>query len=58
MECDKYSRLVELVDPAGYTQFSTEEDLGYTIYFRQVCKRYNIDFAIRMAERGYHTKRA
>ena len=47
---------------------STNEDLAYIAYFRQACKRYNIDFAsadqderdfvIRMAEKNFAQKRA
>ena len=68
MAQDKFSRLDELAAPADYVAPSTEEDLGYLSYFRQVCKRYNIvfseadqderDFVIRMAEKGYYPKRA
>lgn len=68
MTQDKFSHLDELAAPAGYVAPSTEEDLGYLAYFRQVCKRYNIlfseadqderDFVIRMAEKGYYPKRA
>ena len=65
---DKFSRLDELAAPTSYVAPSTEEELGYLAYFRQVCKRYNIvfadadsderDFVIRMAEKGYYPKRA
>ena len=68
MAQDKFSRLDDLAAPADYVAPSTEEDLGYLAYFRQVCKRYNIvfseadsderDFVIRMAEKGYYPKRA
>ena len=68
MAQDKFSRLDELTAPTNYVAPSTSEDLGYLVYFRQVCKRYNIvfseadpderDFVIRMAEKGYYPKRA
>lgn len=68
MAQDKFSRLDELAAPTGYVAPSTEEELVYLTYFRQVCKRYNIVFAdadpdernfvIRMAEKGYYPKRA
>lgn len=68
MQQGKFSRLDDLAAPAGYVAPSTEEDIGFLTYFRQVCKRYNItfstadpderDFVIRMAEKGYYPKRA
>lgn len=68
MQKDKFSRLDEIAAPNSYAAPSTEEDIGYLTYFRQVCKRYNIsfstaypderEFVIRMAEKGYYPKRA
>lgn len=42
----KYLRLDDLAAPDGYAVPSTNKDLAYVTYFRQTCKRYNIDFAI------------
>lgn len=60
---EKYLKLDELAAPDGYFAPSTSEDLAYIAYFRQTCKRYNIDFAIanqderdfviRMAEKNF-----
>lgn len=43
---EKHLRLDVLAAPDGYAVPSTSEDLAYVTYFRQACKRYNIDFAI------------
>ena len=55
-------------DDFRYVTPPTEQDLAYTAYFREVCKRYNIDFAtadaderefvMRMADKGFLPKRA
>lgn len=60
---EKYLRLDDLAAPDGYATPSTIEDLAYIAYFRQTCRRYNIDFAvadqderdfvIRMAEKNF-----
>lgn len=60
---EKYLRLDDLATPDGYVAPSTNEDLAYIAYFRQACKRYNIDFTIadqderdfviRMAEKNF-----
>ena len=60
MSEEKYLRLDDLAAPDGYVAPSTSEDFAYIAYFRQTCKRYNIDFdsadqderdfVIRMAE--------
>lgn len=65
---EKYLRLDDLAAPNGYIAPSTSEDLAYITYFRQTCKRYNIDFVIadqdehdfviRMAEKNFARKRA
>ena len=65
---EKYLRLDDLAESDGYVTPSTNEDLAYIAYFRQACKRYNIDFAsadqhecdfvIRMAEKIFAQKRA
>ena len=65
---DKYLRLDDLASPDRYAAPSTSEELAYIAYFRQTCKRYNIDFAsadqderdfvIRMAERKFSQRRA
>ena len=64
----KYLRLDDLAAPDGYVAPSTSEDFAYIAYFRQTCKRYNIDFTsadqderdfvIRMAEKNFAQKRA
>ncbi len=41
----RYVGLDDLATPDGSVVLSTEEELVYTVYFRQICKRYNIDFA-------------
>ena len=65
---ERFAKLDELAAPSGYVAPPTKDDLEYTIYFRQVCKRYNIDFSkadpderefvVRMAEKGYYVRRA
>ena len=60
---ETYLRLDDLAAPDGYVAPSTIEDLAYITYFRQTCRRYNIDFAIadqderdfviRMAEKNF-----
>lgn len=65
---ERFLKLDDLAAPNGYTAPSTSEDLAYIAYFRQTCKRYNIDFAsadqderdfvVRMAEKGFAQKRA
>lgn len=68
MADNRFSRLDELGAPNNYVTSPTEQDLAYTAYFREVCKRYNIDFAtadaderefvMRMADKGFFPKRA
>lgn len=65
---EKYLILDDLAAPNGYVAPSTSKDLTYIAYFRQTCKRYNIDFAsadqderdfvICMAEKNFARKRA
>ena len=65
---EQVSRLDELAAPTSYVAPSTEEELGYLAYFRQVCKRYNIVFADADSDerdfsqsewpKGYYPKRA
>lgn len=65
---DRFERLDTLAAPNNYTVPSTKQDIDYILYFRQVCKRYNInftvadpderDFVIRMADKGFYSKRA
>ena len=43
---EKYLILDDLAAPDGYVAPSTSEDFAYITHFRQICKRYNIDFAI------------
>ena len=63
MKNKRYLELDRLAAPNNYVVPPTEEDIAYTIHFRQVCKRYQIDFAnadpderefvIRMAEKSF-----
>lgn len=65
---NRFSQLDELGAPNSYVTPPTKQDLTYTAYFREVCKRYNIDFAaadaderefvMRMADKGFFPKRA
>lgn len=65
---EQFLRLDDLAAPNGYTAPSTSEDLAYIAYFRQMCKRYNIDFSsadqdeqdfiLRMTEKSFYPKRA
>ena len=65
---EKFLKLDDLAAPDGYTVPSTSDDLAYIAYFRQTCKRYNIDFAsadqderdfvVHMAEKNFTQKRA
>ncbi len=64
MARDQYSELDFLAAPNGYVAAPTAQDISYLTYFRQVCKRYNINFAeadsderefvIHMAEKGFY----
>jgi len=40
-----WDKLDELAAPNNYVAPSTEADIEYIVCFRQVCKRYNIDFS-------------
>ena len=65
---EKYAKLDDLAGSSGYVVPPTREDLAYVIHFRQICHRYNIDFAkadqderefvMRMAEKSFYPKRA
>lgn len=65
---EKYFKLDDLAAPDGYVVPFTNEELAYIAFFRQTCKRYNInfasadqdekDFVVRMAEKGFLQKRA
>lgn len=65
---DKYCELDRIAAPDHYVAMATPEDLAYLSFFRDTCKRYNIDFVnadhderdfvIRMAEKGFYKKRA
>lgn len=65
---EQFLRLDDLAAPNGYTVPSTSEDLAYIAYFRQMCKRYNIDFSsadqdeqdfiLHMTEKSFYPKRA
>lgn len=65
---EKYAKLDELAAPNSYVALPTSEDLSYVFHFRQVCKRYSIDFSaadpdeqdfvMRMAEKSFIPKRA
>lgn len=68
MLTEKYAKLDDLAGPDSYVVSPSETDLAYILHFRQVCNRYNIDFAkadqderdfvIRMAEKGFYARRA
>lgn len=68
MLMEKYAKLDDLAGPDGYAVPSEKNDLDYILHFRQICKRYNIDFVkadpderdfvIRMAEKGFYAQRA
>ncbi len=65
---NRFSRLDEPGAPNSYVTSLTEQDLAHTTYFREACKRYNIDFTtadaderafvMRMADKGCFPKRA
>ena len=65
---ERYAKLDDLAAPDHYVVPPTGEDLDYVVYFRRVCKRYNIDFAtadpderdfvMRMAEKRFLPKHA
>ena len=65
---EKFTKLDDLAGPSGYVVPPTKGDLAYVIHFRQICHRYNIDFAkadqdeqefvMRMAEKSFYPKRA
>ena len=65
---EKYAKLDDLAAPDRYVAPATEGDLAYIAHFRQVCRRYNInfssadpderDFVMRMAEKSFLSKRA
>ena len=42
---EKFTRLDDLAGPSDYVSPPTSEDLTYVIHFRQICRRYNIEFA-------------
>ena len=41
---EKYAKLDDLAAPNCYVAPPTSEDLSYVVHFRQICRRYNIDF--------------
>ena len=65
---EKFAKLDDLAAPNGYVAPPTSEDLAYVVHFRQICRRYNIDFSqadsderefvMRMAEKSFCKKRA
>lgn len=65
---EKYAKLDDLAAPNQYAALPTSEDLSYIVHFRQVCKRYNIDFSsadaderefvLRMAEKSFLARQA
>ena len=65
---EKFAKLDDLAAPNGYVAPPTSEDLAYVVHFRQICRRYNIDFSqadsderefvMRMAEKSFCQKRA
>ena len=68
MKNNKYIDLDKAAAPNNYVAIPSEEDLAYVVHFRQICKRYQIDFAtadddersfvIHMAEKSFIQKRA
>lgn len=68
MQKDAYAELDLLAAPDRYTASLTEEDQAYTLRFREVCRRYQIDFSkadederdfvMRMTEKSLAQKRA
>ena len=68
MQYNRYASLDDIAAPNRYAAIPSDEDLDYAVHFRQVCRRYQIDFAqadaderdfvIRMAEKGFYQKRA
>ena len=68
MPQEKFSQLDDLAAPAGYAAPPTRDDLAYVIHVRQICRRYQIDFAradqderefvVRMAEKTFCAKHA
>ena len=65
---EKYAKLDDLAAPNCYVAPPTSEDLSYVVHFRQICRRYNIDFSsadsdeknfvMKMAEKSFMPKRA
>lgn len=65
---EKYTELDDMAAPDHYAVPPTAEDLDYVVRFRNVCKRYNIDFSsadaderdfvMRMTEKLFFPKRA
>ena len=65
---EKFIRLDDLAAPTEYVAPPTDKDLTYVAHFRQVCQRYQINFAkadqderefvIRMAEKTFYAQRA
>lgn len=65
---EKFAKLDDLAAPTGYAALPTDDDLAYVVHFRQVCQRYQINFAkadqderefvMRMAEKTFFAKRA
>ena len=68
MKNNDYMNLDKVAAPNNYVAIPSEEDLAYVVHFRQICKRYHIDFSmadddernfvIRMAEKSFNQKRA
>lgn len=65
---EKYMRLDDIAAPNGYAVPPSGDDLDYVIHFRQICRRYNIDFSkadederefiMRMLEKSFYPKQA
>lgn len=65
---EEFLLLDDLALPNKYVTPSTDKDLAYVASFRQVCKRYSIDFisanqdkrdfVIRLAEKDFAQKQA
>lgn len=45
MKLNKYEELDTLATAGIYMDIPTEEDIAYTIAFRKMCQRYNINIA-------------
>lgn len=68
MKNNNYMNLDKIAAPNNYVAIPSSDDLAYVVHFRQICRRYHIDFStaddderdfvIRMAEKSLIQKRA